>query len=122
MSAASFPEEFVSPKIRNVALCDYLTRAFAHNVTSAGANVRTEGALEPSRVGRGPAAVAFVVVDDVKFSLVQITVKFPLAPVKRRNTSGVHCQVEGEKECSEIELSASCLTCALLRVLLFPAR
>ena len=36
-------QEAYSSKVRRIALCDYLTRAFAHHVASSGADQRTEG-------------------------------------------------------------------------------
>ncbi|GMH39200.1 hypothetical protein BSKO_07098 [Bryopsis sp. KO-2023] len=39
---AGFPPELYSTKIRNIALCDYMTRRFGSVVRSAGADVRTQ--------------------------------------------------------------------------------
>jgi hypothetical protein len=36
-------QEAYSTPIRRTALCDYLTRAFAHHVAASGADQRTEG-------------------------------------------------------------------------------
>uniref|UniRef100_K3WBG0 Uncharacterized protein n=1 Tax=Globisporangium ultimum (strain ATCC 200006 / CBS 805.95 / DAOM BR144) TaxID=431595 RepID=K3WBG0_GLOUD len=40
-SAAGFPTEMYQKKIRNIALCDYLTRKFAASARSAGADAKT---------------------------------------------------------------------------------
>lgn len=41
-SVAGFPPELYSSKVRNIALCDYLTRRFGAVVKRAGADVRTQ--------------------------------------------------------------------------------
>ncbi|KAJ0392106.1 hypothetical protein P43SY_006081 [Pythium insidiosum] len=40
-AAARFPSEMVASKIRNIALCDYLTRQFADSARRAGADAKT---------------------------------------------------------------------------------
>ncbi|ETI56335.1 hypothetical protein F441_01057 [Phytophthora nicotianae CJ01A1] len=40
-TSAAFPAEMYQDKIRNVALCDYLTRVFAASARSCGADVKT---------------------------------------------------------------------------------
>ncbi|GLE00006.1 hypothetical protein PINS_up008733 [Pythium insidiosum] len=39
--AAQFPREMFASKIRNIALCDYLTRQFADSARRAGADAKT---------------------------------------------------------------------------------
>lgn len=39
--AAGFPAEMYQKKIRNIAVCDYLTRKFAASARSAGADAKT---------------------------------------------------------------------------------